>query len=67
LGAISERTKLDKDGVEFLLMKALSLKLIKGTIDEVQQTVQVRPFYAFWKPLLGSRSLWQGETSSLWH
>lgn len=41
LGAISERTKLDKDGVEFLLMKALSLKLIKGTIDEVQQTVQV--------------------------
>jgi 26S proteasome regulatory subunit N9 len=41
LGDISERTKLDKDGVEFLLMKALSLKLIKGTIDEVQQTVQV--------------------------
>lgn len=38
---IAERTKLDTDGVEFLLMKALSLKLIKGTIDEVQQNVQV--------------------------
>ena len=41
LSDIAARTKLDTDGVEFLLMKALSLNLIKGKIDEVQQTVQV--------------------------
>jgi len=27
--------------VEFLVMKAMSLELVKGTIDEVDQTVQV--------------------------
>ena len=41
LSDIAERTKLNVDGVEFLLMKTLSLNLIKGTIDEVDQTVHV--------------------------
>ena len=43
LQSIAERTKLTVDGAEFLLMKALSLHLIEGIIDEVDQSVQVRP------------------------
>jgi len=38
---IGEHTKLDNDGVEFLLMRALSLHLIEGTIDQVDEFVQV--------------------------
>lgn len=41
LAAIAERTKLTVDGVEFLLMKTLSLHLIEGVIDQVDATVQV--------------------------
>jgi len=42
LSEIAARTKLGADGVEFLLMKTLSLKLIEGVIDQVDSTVQVR-------------------------
>lgn len=42
LAAIAERTKLTVDGVEFLLMKTLSLHLIEGVIDQVDSTVQAR-------------------------
>lgn len=38
---IASATKLTDDGVEFLLMKALSLHLIEGSIDQVAATVQV--------------------------
>lgn len=41
LQRIAERTKLDVDGVEFLLMKALSLHLIEGVIDGVSGHVDV--------------------------
>ena len=41
LQKIASRTKLDTDGVEFLLMKALSLHLIEGSIDGVEEHVQV--------------------------
>lgn len=41
LQAIAERTKLSIDGVEFLLMKALSLHLLEGVIDQVVGTVSV--------------------------
>ncbi|GLC46825.1 hypothetical protein PLESTB_001799400 [Pleodorina starrii] len=41
LDVIGARTKLDRDGVEFLLMKALALHLIEGTIDEVDGAVDV--------------------------
>lgn len=41
LATIAERTKLSVDGVEFLLMKALSLHLIEGSIDQVDGTVAV--------------------------
>ncbi len=41
LSVIAERTKLSIDGVEFLLMKTLSLNLIRGSIDEVEGTVHV--------------------------
>ena len=41
LSEIAARTKLAGDGVEFLLMKTLSLKLIEGVIDQVDSTVQV--------------------------
>lgn len=41
LEAISARTKLPLDGVEFLLMKALALRLIEGSIDQVAGTVAV--------------------------
>ena len=39
LATIAARTKLDIDGVEFLLMRAMSLKLVTGTIDEIDATV----------------------------
>uniref|UniRef100_A0A7S4KKK1 PCI domain-containing protein n=1 Tax=Paramoeba aestuarina TaxID=180227 RepID=A0A7S4KKK1_9EUKA len=39
---IGEATKLPIDQVELLLMKSLSLGLIKGTIDQVDQTVFIR-------------------------
>lgn len=42
LSTIGARTKLDIDGVEFLLMKALSLHLIEGSIDELAGEVSVR-------------------------
>lgn len=35
LAVIADRTKLSIDGVEFLLMKALALHLIEGSIDQV--------------------------------
>jgi len=38
---IATATKLKVDEVELLVMKALSLKLIRGTIDEVNQTVTI--------------------------
>jgi 26S proteasome regulatory subunit N9 len=38
---ISKAASIPLKEVEWALMKALSLKLIKGTIDEVAQTVQV--------------------------
>ena len=41
LETIAQRTKLSVDGVEFLLMKTLSLHLIEGIIDQVDSTVQV--------------------------
>jgi 26S proteasome regulatory subunit N9 len=41
LSTVAERTKLPPDGVEFLLMKALSLHLIEGIIDQVDGTMQV--------------------------
>ncbi len=42
MSAIAARTKLSVDGVEFLLMKALSLRLIQGVIDQVAGIVQAR-------------------------
>ena len=41
LAAIGERTKLSIDSVEFLLMKAMALHLIEGTIDQVGGTVSI--------------------------
>lgn len=38
--AIAEATKLPLHEVELLVMKALSLKLVKGVIDQVEQNVQ---------------------------
>jgi 26S proteasome regulatory subunit N9 len=38
---IGERTKLPVESVEFLLMKALSLHLIEGIIDQVSGTVSI--------------------------
>lgn len=38
---IAEKTQISTDEVELLVMKAMSLKLIKGTIDEVEQVVRV--------------------------
>ena len=32
---------IEKSDVELLLMKTMSLQLVKGTIDEVAETVQV--------------------------
>ena len=36
---VGARTKLDADGVEFLLMKALSLHLIEGSLDQASAAV----------------------------
>jgi len=41
LTTIAEKTKLPLDGVEFLLMKTLSVHLIEGIIDQVEGTVRV--------------------------
>ena len=41
LGDIGDRTKLPVESVEFLLMKALSLHLIEGIIDQVNGTVSI--------------------------
>jgi 26S proteasome regulatory subunit N9 len=38
---IAARTKLGVDGVEYLLMKALSVRLIEGVIDQVEGKVNV--------------------------
>lgn len=38
---IASRTRIPIDQTEWVLMRAMSLKLIKGTIDEVEQTVNV--------------------------
>ncbi|KZT37197.1 hypothetical protein SISSUDRAFT_1048854 [Sistotremastrum suecicum HHB10207 ss-3] len=38
---IAEETRLPVDDVEHLVMKALSLNLIRGTIDEVSQTASI--------------------------
>jgi len=39
LSDIAAKTKLTKDGVEYLLMKALSVHLIEGIIDQVESKV----------------------------
>ena len=41
LESIGQRTKLEVDGVEFLLMKTLSLHLIEGIVDQVDGNVKV--------------------------
>ncbi|KAL0020349.1 hypothetical protein WJX79_001253 [Trebouxia sp. C0005] len=41
LETIGQRTKLEVDGVEFLLMKTLSLHLIEGIVDQVDGNVKV--------------------------
>lgn len=54
LQLIADRTQLSLDGVEFLLMKALSLHLIEGSIDQVDgyvQVVQSLEFYFTCDPL----------------
>ncbi|KAK2162355.1 hypothetical protein LSH36_100g10017 [Paralvinella palmiformis] len=38
---ISAETRLPTNEIEFLVMKALSLKLVKGSIDEVEQKVHM--------------------------
>jgi len=38
---ISERCLVDSDTVEMLVMKAMSLELVKGSIDEVDKTVHI--------------------------
>ena len=39
---IASRTQLPLDQVEWLVMRAMSLKLVKGTIDQVAQCVHFR-------------------------
>jgi 26S proteasome regulatory subunit N9 len=41
LATVAERTKLNFDGVEFLLMKTMSKHLIEGVIDQVDGNVSV--------------------------
>ncbi|KAL6760536.1 26S proteasome regulatory subunit [Haematococcus lacustris] len=41
LSTIAARTQLSIDGVEFLLMKALALHLIEGSLDQVDEVVAV--------------------------
>ena len=43
LDTIGQKTKLEVDGVEFLLMKTLSLHLIEGVVDQVDGNVKVQP------------------------
>ena len=38
---IAQHCQIEKSNVEFLLMKAMSLTLIKGNIDEVDEVVHV--------------------------
>jgi len=38
---IAEETRLPLDEVEHLVMKALSLKLIRGSLDQVEQKAQI--------------------------
>ena len=38
---IAQKCMVDKDDVEMLVMKAMSLELVKGDIDEVDQTVNI--------------------------
>jgi len=38
---IAKETRLPINEVEYLVMKALSLELIRGTIDQVDQIVQI--------------------------
>lgn len=38
---IKEYTQCDIDNVEYLIIKAMSLKLIKGIVDEIDKTVNV--------------------------
>lgn len=38
---IAAHCKVDKNDVELLLMKAMSLQLIKGNIDEVEEVIHV--------------------------
>ena len=40
-GAIAAATRLPMDEIELLLMRALSLGLIRGVIDQVDQTVRI--------------------------
>lgn len=47
LETIGQKTKLDVDGVEFLLMKTLSLHLIEGIVDQVDGNVKVTPMHSF--------------------
>lgn len=38
---IAQHCQLDKNEVEIMLMKAMSLELIKGSVDEVEEIVHV--------------------------
>jgi 26S proteasome regulatory subunit N9 len=38
---ISQKLRVAKEAVEMLVMKAMSLKLIKGSIDEVNEKVNI--------------------------
>merc|ERR1719347_1447248 len=38
---IQKVTQCEAERVEYLIMKAMSLKLIKGIVDEIEQSVQV--------------------------
>lgn len=40
--AISRGCDIPKDQVEWLLMKSLALKVIKGSIDEVAETIRLK-------------------------
>lgn len=41
IATVAARTLLDADGVEFLLMRAMSLKLVAGSIDSIEQTCNI--------------------------
>ncbi|CAM8883174.1 unnamed protein product [Rhodiola kirilowii] len=41
LAVIAKRTKLSVEGVEYLLIKCLSVHLIEGIIDQVEGTVYI--------------------------